>query len=154
MSCDVEHPQQARAGTDWNARGRVSPARIPEAWRMGPGVSDAHGSTPADAKRVAAGSGCSADRTKAFMNIYDKTDKLAVSNADLSDSHFTDVSLHAAHFTDVNLSKATFTDIDLSDSKFRDVNFSNVAIDDCNVTGMTIRGVLVTDLFAAYEKPT
>ena len=30
------------------------------------------------------------------MNIYDTTDKLAVSNADLSDSHFTDVSLHAA----------------------------------------------------------
>jgi len=46
----------------------------------------------------------------------------------------------------------TFEEMMLCDSHFHNVDLSNVRITDCNVTGMTIDGVLVTELIAAYEK--
>ena len=46
----------------------------------------------------------------------------------------------------------TFEEAQLCDSTFKKVDLSNVKIIDCNVDGMTIDGVLVTDLIAAYKK--
>ena len=46
----------------------------------------------------------------------------------------------------------TFEEMMLCDSIFQKVDMSNVKIDDCNIEGMTIDGVLVTDLIAAYEQ--
>jgi hypothetical protein len=37
------------------------------------------------------------------------------------------------------------------DSTFRKLDLSNVKIIDCDVQGMTIDGILVTDLTAAYK---
>ena len=46
----------------------------------------------------------------------------------------------------------TFEEATLCDSTFKKVDLSNVKILDCNMEGMTIDGVLVTDLIAAYKK--
>jgi len=46
----------------------------------------------------------------------------------------------------------TFEEATLCDSTFKKVDLSNVKILDCNLEGMTIDGVLVTDLIAAYKK--
>ncbi len=45
----------------------------------------------------------------------------------------------------------TFQNAMLCDSVFRKVDFSGAALIDCNVEGLTIDGVLVTDLLAAYR---
>jgi RNA polymerase sigma-70 factor (ECF subfamily) len=45
----------------------------------------------------------------------------------------------------------TFEEMMLCDSTFRNVDLSNVKIIDCDMRGMTINGVLVTDLIAAYH---
>ena len=100
--------------------------------------------------------------------------------ADMSGTNFDGVNLENARFfavlanatfTDTNLSGAEFDDINLSGSRFHNVNLSgstityanlsglridgatmeNAAIENANLEGMTINGVLITDLFAAYE---
>ena len=40
----------------------------------------------------------------------------------------------------------------LCDSTFRKVDLSNVRIEDCDLTGMTIDGIPVTDMIAAYRQ--
>lgn len=79
----------------------------------------------------------------------------------LKQARFEDCNLHACVFTNANLASSTFENINLSDATFhninmsgvslRNLNLSNVQIADANMTGMTINGVLVADLFAAYE---
>jgi uncharacterized protein YjbI with pentapeptide repeats len=46
----------------------------------------------------------------------------------------------------------TFEEMQLGDSTFRKVDLSGVKIVDCNLDGMTIDGVLVSDLQAAYRR--
>jgi hypothetical protein len=46
----------------------------------------------------------------------------------------------------------TFEEMMLCDSTFRKVDMSNVQIIDCNLEGMTIDGVPVLDLIAAYQQ--
>ncbi len=67
--------------------------------------------------------------------------RIAAVDADLSGSEFVDVALRGAVLRDVNLSGAVIEDADLS----------GCAIVDCRVEGMTIDGVLVGDLFAAWR---
>jgi hypothetical protein len=45
-----------------------------------------------------------------------------------------------------------FEEMMLCDSTFRKVDLSNVRIAECDVTGMTIDGVLVTDMVAAFQR--
>lgn len=45
----------------------------------------------------------------------------------------------------------TFEEAQLCDSTFTKVDLSNVKIVNCTIEGMTIDGVLVTDLLAAYK---
>lgn len=45
----------------------------------------------------------------------------------------------------------TFEEMTLCDSTFRKVDLSHVTIEDCDTTGMTIDGILVQDLLAAYR---
>jgi RNA polymerase sigma-70 factor (ECF subfamily) len=47
-----------------------------------------------------------------------------------------------------------FEEMMLCDSTFRKVDLSNAKIIDCDLRGMTIDGVLVTDLIAAYRSHT
>lgn len=75
----------------------------------------------------------------------------AAVNANLTGSTFTDVCLAAARFSDVNLAGATFQDINLAGARFDDVNLSGAAIARANIEGMTLDGIPVTDLLAAYR---
>jgi uncharacterized protein YjbI with pentapeptide repeats len=84
-------------------------------------------------------------------------------NINLSDVSISAANLGGAHFKhigpepDKNGKQArqkaiTFEEMMLGDSTFKHVDLSNVKITECNLKGMTIDGVLVTDLVAAYKK--
>jgi uncharacterized protein YjbI with pentapeptide repeats len=90
-----------------------------------------------------------------------------MSQARLHDINLSDISISAAnlggaHFKHLGPAPGpdgkqerqkgiTFEEAQLCDSTFNKVDLSNVKITDCNVKGMTIDGVLVTDLIAAYK---
>lgn len=65
---------------------------------------------------------------------------------------FTGANLAKAAFRDVGLKDATFDNVDLGGARFDDINFSGATItENCNFKGMTLAGVPVADLFAAYR---
>jgi uncharacterized protein YjbI with pentapeptide repeats len=66
-------------------------------------------------------------------------------------SRFADCDLSDSVFDDVSLRHATFENVALTGARFRNVNLSQAAIEDANLEGMTINGVLVRELFRAYE---
>jgi uncharacterized protein YjbI with pentapeptide repeats len=90
-----------------------------------------------------------------------------MSKARLHDINLSDISISAAnlggaHFKHLGPAPGpnrkqerqkpvTFEEAMLCDSTFQKVDLSNVKLIDCNVQGMTIDGVLVTDLIAAYK---
>ena len=78
------------------------------------------------------------------MKLHKVRDELDVHDADLAGSHFDDVNLQQAAFTNVNLREASFSN----------VNLTNVAIENANLSHMKINGVLVSELFAAYQSRT
>lgn len=86
------------------------------------------------------------------MNIQNTKETLQATNANLARSKFDDVNLQEACFTNVDLSLATFTDINFSGAKFSNLNLTNVEIEACETAGMRIRGVLVSELFDAYQR--
>ena len=78
---------------------------------------------------------------------------ISISAANLGGAHFK----HLGPAPDQNGKQAkqkavTFEEAQLCDSTFKKVDLSNVKVIACNVDGMTIDGVLVTDLIAAYKK--
>ena len=105
----------------------------------------------------------------------------AFEHSNLAGTRFTDINLSGARFHDINFSDVQFTaaqiggatfkhigpppqtherqrgvtfeEATLCDSVFLKVDLSNVRIVDCNIEGMTVDGVLLTDLIAAYRKP-
>ncbi len=80
----------------------------------------------------------------------------------LKNAKFSDSNLESCTFDDVDLSHSTYENINLSNSKFNNINMSNASftnlslenadISNANLIGMKINGVLVSDLFEAYEK--
>ncbi len=72
-------------------------------------------------------------------------------NASLPRSRFVAVDLNTSSFEDVNLRAATFLDVALSGATFRNVDLAEVSITDARLEGMRIDGVLVSDLFRAYQ---
>jgi uncharacterized protein YjbI with pentapeptide repeats len=86
-------------------------------------------------------------------------------NINLSDITVTAAQMGGAKFKHVGLPPdkdgkqerqrpVTFEEMMLCDSVFRKVDLSNAKIIDCDLRGMTIDGVLVTDLLAAYRSHT
>ena len=71
--------------------------------------------------------------------------------ADLSGSHFQQVTLANARFEESDLTKASFTSVNLSGARITSANLSGVQISYAKVDGMKIDGVLVTDMLKAYE---
>lgn len=83
-------------------------------------------------------------------------------NINLSDINVTAANLGGAFFKHIGpmprpdgmqarQRTVTFEEAMLCDSIFRRVDLSGVKIEDCNLEGMTIDGVLVSDLMAAYR---
>jgi uncharacterized protein YjbI with pentapeptide repeats len=70
----------------------------------------------------------------------------------LASALFNDVNLRAAKFDNVCLADSTFNNIDLSSAQFTGINLRNASIKYAAMDGMEIDGILVTDLFAAYEQ--
>jgi len=88
------------------------------------------------------------------MDMTLTSGKYSAVNVDLTGSTFRDVRLRDAIFDDVDLSGVTFHNANLRNARFNDVNLSGVAIANTNVEGMTIDGILVTELLAAYRRST
>ncbi|QQL51405.1 pentapeptide repeat-containing protein [Mucilaginibacter ginkgonis] len=54
-------------------------------------------------------------------------------------------------FEDCNLNNSTMSDCYLGSFTITNCNLTNAKIEDCNLAGMTINGILVSDLLAAYR---
>lgn len=80
----------------------------------------------------------------------------------MTSARFTDTNLNAATFRDVSLANAQFDDVNLSGAVISNANLSRLTItgvtfahsdiQDADLTGMRINGVLVSELFDAYER--
>ena len=78
---------------------------------------------------------------------------ISISAANLGGAHFKHIGPAPDASGKQERQKAvTFEEMQLCDSTFTKVDLSNVKLVDCNLKGMTIDGVLVTDLIAAYRK--
>lgn len=89
-------------------------------------------------------------------------ERMVVANAqivdtNLSNSTFDNANLASANIHGSNVSNLQVTDCNMSNSVFREVNLSNARIEDAVIAGLTIDGILVSDMMAAYlakiEKP-
>ena len=96
-----------------------------------------------------------------FENV--NMSKARLHNIDLSDISISAANLGGAHFKHLGPAPGkdgkqtrqrpiTFEEAMLCDSTFKNVDLSNVKVMSCDLRGMTIDGVLVTDLIAAYKK--
>lgn len=84
--------------------------------------------------------------------------------ADLSGSSFTDVNLSGSTFKNVHFAGAEFEDANLSGWSVRNANFSKLEISNADLRGativdsltqgMTIDGIAVAELMAAYRALT
>jgi uncharacterized protein YjbI with pentapeptide repeats len=72
-------------------------------------------------------------------------------DADLSGSTFTDVYFSRAKFNDVNLTDGTISNANLSGLRISNANLAGASIVDSATNGMTIDGIPVSDLLAAYR---
>ena len=97
----------------------------------------------------------------AFENV--NLTKVRMHNINLSDLDLSAAQIGGATFKHIGPPPAkdgkqdrqrpvTFEEAMLCDSTFTKVDLSNVKILDCNIEGMTIDGVLVTEMIAAYKK--
>jgi uncharacterized protein YjbI with pentapeptide repeats len=77
--------------------------------------------------------------------------RVEAADADLSGSTFTDVNLAGAAFDDVNLAGATINNAALSGLRISDANLSGAAIVQCAMDEMTINGISLSALLAAYQ---
>lgn len=76
---------------------------------------------------------------------------LSVTKADLSGSRFEDVNMSGWTLHDVNLSGMRVDNANLAGLHVSNANLAGAHIADCRLEGMTIDGILVTELLAAYE---
>lgn len=95
-------------------------------------------------------------------------DDVNLSNATFHNINLSDISITAAqiggarfrhigpppdkHGKQERQRPVTFEEMALCDSIFRRVDLSNISIVECNTSGMTINGIMLTDMMAAYEQ--
>jgi uncharacterized protein YjbI with pentapeptide repeats len=87
--------------------------------------------------------------------------RVEAKDVDLSGSIFTDANLTGAAFTDVNLAGATINDVNLAGATIDNANLSGLRISQADLRGasivesltdgMTIDGITVANLLAAYQ---
>ena len=95
------------------------------------------------------------------MNIHQQKHRLQVTDSDLSGSVYDDVNLSGSSYENVNMSGGTFDDLNMSGWRVHHVNLSGLKIDRANLAGasivnsrldgMTIDGIEVTELMAAWK---
>jgi uncharacterized protein YjbI with pentapeptide repeats len=85
------------------------------------------------------------------LNVKDKRiQKSSFENVDLSGSIFRGVNLSRCVFDDVNFGQCRINNVSLGESKITNSCFTHLEIDG-NISEMRINGVLVSDLFKAYN---
>jgi uncharacterized protein YjbI with pentapeptide repeats len=84
------------------------------------------------------------------MTLHQAAESLTVTLSRIPNSVFDDVNLAAAAFTNVNLAGTHMDDVNLSSLRIQNANLSHATITESCLHGMTINGILVTDLLAAY----
>jgi uncharacterized protein YjbI with pentapeptide repeats len=135
--------------------GQAEPQRTPGATSRPGGQVALRATAPGQVFRDADLSG------SAFENV--NLSKTRLHDVNLSDLSVTAANLGGAHFKHLGPAPdatgkqerqraVTFEEAQLCDSTFRKVDLSNVKIVDCNLQGMTIDGVPVTAMIAAYKK--
>ena len=85
------------------------------------------------------------------MKLEHVRESLEASKCNLAGSTFYDVNLANVVVENVNLSGGRLHDVNLSHLQITNACCHDVSISDATLDGMTINGVLVSDLFAAYE---
>ncbi|MBI1208012.1 MAG: pentapeptide repeat-containing protein [Azospirillum sp.] len=95
------------------------------------------------------------------MDLHQTKTRLDVKKADLSGSRFDDVCMAGSTFHNVNLSGARFDDLNMSGWRVHNVNLAGlhltkanlagVSISECRCDDMTIDGIPVTEMLAAYR---
>jgi uncharacterized protein YjbI with pentapeptide repeats len=88
---------------------------------------------------------------KGTIQLRNAKQRVEAANMDMSGSAFTDVSLSGASFHDVNFSGATIEDCNLAGLRAENVNLAGASIVNSATEGMTIDGMLVSELMAAYR---
>ena len=96
------------------------------------------------------------------MNLHEIKERLEIKKSDISGSLFDDVNMSGCTIHNVNLSGAAFDDVNMSGWRVNYVNLSGLhpsranlagaTITDSRYDGMTIDGIAVTELLAAYRK--
>jgi uncharacterized protein YjbI with pentapeptide repeats len=85
------------------------------------------------------------------MKLERAKQRIEASDADLSGSTFTNVKLAHAAFDDVDLAGATIHNARLSAVRISDANLTGASITGSQTEGMTINGISLADLMAAYR---
>jgi len=62
-----------------------------------------------------------------------------------------DADLSGSIFNDVNFAGTSITNANLSNLRITDANLTGAIFEDCNTTGMTINGIALSELLAAYQ---
>jgi uncharacterized protein YjbI with pentapeptide repeats len=103
-------------------------------------------------------------QTQETIEVSGTKTQVKAEGADLSGSSFTDVNLSGAILRNVNFSEAQIEDANLSGwtvrnaclagIKISNADLRDAAIEDSLTTGMTIDGIAVSDLTAAYRALT
>ena len=88
----------------------------------------------------------------ADARFYAVLTKATFTNSNLHGAVFDDINLSGARFHNVNLSGTSISNANLSGLKIEGATLAGCDIQDADLTGMRINGVLVSDLFAAYER--
>jgi uncharacterized protein YjbI with pentapeptide repeats len=95
------------------------------------------------------------------MKLHERKERLEVGKSDLSGSVFDDVNMSGSTFHNINLSGASVDDANMSGWRVNSVNLSGLrltktnlagaSIGDSRYEGMTIDGIPVTAMIAAYK---
>ena len=89
--------------------------------------------------------------TEETLHLKEIRRRVEAVNADLSRSTFDDVNLSGTTFRDVSLSAASMQDVNLAVLEIRDANLTGASIAESKTDGMTIDGIPVSELLAAYR---
>jgi uncharacterized protein YjbI with pentapeptide repeats len=76
---------------------------------------------------------------------------LEATQSNLTGSSFIDVNLAGTTFRDVSLDGSTLQNVNLSGLCIRDANLRGASISDSATEGMTVQGIPLADLLAAYR---
>jgi uncharacterized protein YjbI with pentapeptide repeats len=81
----------------------------------------------------------------------DTTQRIEAVDADLSGSTFTDVNLSNSKFSDMDMAGAKIDNANLTGLIIRNADLRGASIAQSTMKGMTIDGIDVAELFAAYK---